>query len=269
MTVLLENLVVILAEPSHMQAHLVERMLHDLGVGRVETVESGQSAQERLFQRQAEGLSVLVLSSMYLPDMSGAELVTVMRADTTQRDVPFVLISSETRPQMLEPVRQSGACCILEKPFTPAQLDRALRAALDYLNPEDAMALNSEEVENLKVLLVDDSVASRHHIRRLLEALGVRSIIEAEDGQQAVACLAETMVDLVITDYNMPAMDGRALTEYIRNQSWQSEVPILMVTSEQDQGRLAAVERAGVSAICDKPFDPGSVRRLIEQALAG
>ena len=57
------------------------------------------------------------------------------------------------------------------------------------------------------------------------------------------------------------------LIEYIRTQSWQAEVPILMVTSEQNMGRLAAVERAGVSAICDKPFEAGSIRRLISEAL--
>lgn len=79
--------------------------------------------------------------------------------------------------------------------------------------------------------------------------------------------LEQAMVDLVITDYNMPEMDGRELIEYIRTQSWQAEVPILMVTSEQNMGRLAAVERAGVSAICDKPFEAGSVRRLISDAL--
>ena len=82
-----------------------------------------------------------------------------------------------------------------------------------------------------------------------------------------VALLQTTMVDLVITDYNMPEMDGRELTEYIRTQSWQAEVPILMVTSEQNMGRLAAVERAGVSAICDKPFEAGNIRRLISDAL--
>ena len=63
------------------------------------------------------------------------------------------------------------------------------------------------------------------------------------------------------------AMDGRELIEYIRTQSWQAEVPVLMVTSEQNMGRLAAVERAGVSAICDKPFEAGSIRRLISDAL--
>ncbi|MBL8440864.1 MAG: response regulator, partial [Betaproteobacteria bacterium] len=150
-------------------------------------------------------------------------------------------------------------------PFTEQQLSRALYAAADYLNP--SADLDPAELERLRVLLVDDSVASRRHLRRLLEELGVERITEAVNGRDAVACLQNTMVDLVITDYNMPEMDGRELTEYIRTQSWQNAVPVLMVTSEQNMGRLAAVEKAGVSAICDKPFEATSIRRLIADAV--
>jgi two-component system chemotaxis response regulator CheY len=77
------------------------------------------------------------------------------------------------------------------------------------------------------------------------------------------------MVDLVVTDYNMPEMDGKALVDHIRQRSWQASVPILMVTSESDFGRLAAVEEAGVSGICDKPFDAATVRRLLGRMLGG
>jgi len=76
------------------------------------------------------------------------------------------------------------------------------------------------------------------------------------------------MVDLVITDYNMPEMDGKGLVDFIRQQSWQASVPILMVTSEADMGRLAAIESAGVSGICDKPFEAHVVRELLGRLLA-
>lgn len=151
-------------------------------------------------------------------------------------------------------MRQSGACSIVAKPFNEQQLSRALYAAADYLNPPEDVDL--AEIGDLRVLLVDDSVASLNHLRRLLKELGIERIVEAVNGKEAVALLQDTTVDLVITDYNMPEMDGRELTEYIRTQSWQSSVPVLMVTSEQNMGRLAAVERAGVSAICDKPLRP-------------
>lgn len=262
LTTSLADLVVLLVEPSQMQAHLVERMLTHQGVRRITIVASGSAALTAL-QDATDGQ--VVISSLYLPDMAGTELVAALRADPALESVPFILVSSETRPQVLEPVRQSGACAIVAKPFTEQQLSRALYAAADYLNPPQDIDL--AEIEGLRVLVVDDSLASRHHLRRLLEELGIERITECVDGRQAVVVLQESMFDLVITDYNMPEMDGRELTEYIRTQSWQAEVPVLMVTSEQNMGRLAAVERAGVSAICDKPFEASSIRRLISDAL--
>ncbi|MBS1130339.1 MAG: Response regulator receiver [Proteobacteria bacterium] len=262
LTTSLADLSVLLVEPSSMQAHLVKRMLEHQGVKKVTVVETASAALASLKQ---EHKYVIVISSLYLPDLAGTELVTAMRANADMETIPFILVSSETRPQVLEPVRQSGACSIVSKPFTEQQLSRALFAAADYLNPPEDIDVT--EIENLRVLLVDDSLASRRHLRRLLEELGIERITEAVNGKEAVSLLEQSMVDLVITDYNMPEMDGRELTEYIRTQSWQAEVPVLMVTSEQNMGRLAAVERAGVSAICDKPFEAGNIRRLISDSL--
>ena len=262
LTTSLADLSVLLVEPSQMQAHLVERMLAHQGVRSVKVVDSGAAALADLSESN-NGL--VVISSLYLPDMAGTDLVAAMREDEALEAIPFILVSSETRPQVLEPVRQSGACSIVAKPFTEQQLSRALYAAADYLNPQ--VDVDAAEIENLRILLVDDSLASRRHLRRMLADLGVDKIIEAVNGKEAVELLQSTTVDLVITDYNMPEMDGRELTEYIRTQSWQCDVPVLMVTSEQNMGRLAAVERAGVSAICDKPFEAGSIRRLITESL--
>lgn len=263
LTTSLADLSILLVEPSAMQAQVVSRMLQHQGVRQVALHTTADGALKAL--AESGGAGWIVISSLYLPDRSGTELVLAMRAQPMLEAVPFILVSSEIRPQVLDPVRQSGACSIVAKPFNEQQLSRALYAAADYLNPPEDMDV--AEIESLRVLLVDDSMASRRHLRRLLTELGIERVTEAVNGKEAVAALQDTMVDLVITDYNMPEMDGRELTEYIRTQSWQATVPILMVTSEQNMGRLAAVERAGVSAICDKPFEAGSIRRLISDAL--
>ena len=245
-----------------MQAQLVANMLEQLGVRQTQRFNLANEALSEMRRSPPD----VVISALYLPDMSGTELVFSIHADPMLEWIPFILISSETRPQVLEPVRQSGACSIIAKPFTHVQMQRALIAVLEQISPLEELELD-EDVENLKVLLVDDSSMSRRYVRHLLEGMGIRYIFEAENGKAAVTALADTMFDLVLTDYNMPEMDGRALVEYIRTQSWQTEVPILMLTSENNQGRLAAVEKAGVSAICDKPFEQGSIRDEIIRAL--
>lgn len=257
------SLDVLIVEPSAMQAKVVRHACENLGI---RSLRGASRADEALAQMRARVPSV-VISALYLPDASGTELVAAMRDDTALREVPFVLVSSETRPQALDPVRQSGVCGIVPKPFTVEQLARALRATVDFLG-DDAEDDSDFDAESLRVLLVDDSGNARRFMRRVLENLGIRDIVEAENGKQAAALLTETLFDLIVTDYNMPEMDGREFVEHVRHKSWQQSVPVLMVTSESDQGRLAAVAEAGVSGICDKPFEPAVVRRLLAGMLA-
>lgn len=257
------ELIVCLVEPSAIQGRIITGLLNQLGVTQVQRCGSAAEA----FALMREAAPSVVISALYLPDMSGTELVRAMRADPAFEHLPFILVSSETRAQVLDPVRQSGVCGILPKPFSEAQLRRSLRSSLDYADEDASLENEGIELEGLRVLVVDDSPSARRFIRRVLENLGIKSFVEAENGLDAVAVMAENMVDLVVTDYNMPEMDGKALVDYIRQKSWQNSVPILMVTSESDQGRLAAVEEAGVSGICDKPFEPSVVKALLRKIL--
>jgi two-component system chemotaxis response regulator CheY len=102
----------------------------------------------------------------------------------------------------------------------------------------------------------------------MLERLGIEQIREAENGTQAIGTIETEFFDLIVTDYNMPEMDGDQLSQFIRRQSAQPGVPVLMVTSETDQGRLAGVSQRGVSAIFDKPFTVDNLRATIERLLA-
>ncbi len=257
------SMLVYLVEPSSVQASLIRHMLSEQGVLNVTHFES---AAPMLAQAKVAP-PALVISALYLADMQGTELVQRLRADPATTDTPFILVSSETRPQVLEPVRQSGVCGILPKPFSQAQLDKALRATMDYLDPETLAEFDEADLAAIKVLMVDDSDSARHFMRHTLENMGIVNIVEAKDGSEAVVLLAESSFDLVITDYNMPEMDGKALIEFIRTRSWQSTIPVLMVTSESNYGRLAAIEEAGVSGICDKPFEPATVRALLTRIL--
>lgn len=263
MHISIEDLTVYLVEPSPTQFAAISRELAMIGIERIHQFENGA----KVLAAMADTTPSVVISSFYLPDMQGTALIQAMRDNEDLERIPFILVSSETRPQVLEPIRQSGACAILPKPFTTSQLHGALRASLDLLSSDKELQGNID-LDSFRVMIVDDSLTARRHIRHVLENLGIENFVEAGNGREAVTMLAETMVDLVVTDYNMPEMDGKELVHYIRTQSWQNSVPILMVTSEGDAGRLAAVEQAGVSAICDKPFEPATVRRLIEQALA-
>jgi two-component system chemotaxis response regulator CheY len=109
---------------------------------------------------------------------------------------------------------------------------------------------------------------SRHYVRQILESIGIQEIAEAANGADALEQLAKRDFDLIISDYNMPEINGRELVEHIRADSNQTGIPVLMITSEQNEANLAAIENAGVSALCNKPLAFEGLRGLIQRLIA-
>lgn len=260
----ISDLSVLLVEPSSTQQRIIRNHLQDIGIDKISCHNNAHSALDEMQSYTPD----LVISAMHMEDMTGTELVQNMRMHDITLDIPFMLISSETSFHYLDPIRQAGAIAILPKPFELEQLKRALNNTLDFIAPSELSAETGLATEDLKVLVVDDSFTARRHISRVLNNLGIENITEAKDGKEAVKIIADNFFDLIVTDYNMPQMDGKELVEHIRNQSGQASIPVLMVSSESDENRLAAVQQAGVSAICDKPFEPDNVKQLLAKMLS-
>lgn len=258
----LADLHLLLIEPSPTQQKIVRQHLLDAGIPHVDVVGDAQSALAAIGRHRPD----LVVSAYYLPDMTATDLLHRLRDDKQSSDLPFLLVSSETRFRMLDAVRQAGVVGILPKPFSADDIRRALRASLQFLDP-DELHLDHYDPATLRVLVVDDSRMARAHITRVLQGLGLRLITVANDGREGIARFNEQHFDLVVTDYNMPEMDGRELVQALRARPEGAYVPILMVTSEQDQARLDGVAQAGVSALCDKPFEPGVIRDMLRSLL--
>jgi len=259
----LQDLSILLVEPSSVQSRIIVNHLKDVGLDKIEVAHSGREALQAL----ERGVPDLVLSAMYFDDMTGSDLIYTLREDPRYIDLPFMLVSSEHNARNLLPIRQAGVLAILPKPFQIDDLRKALYASLDFLDSE-RLHLAHIDVEDLRVLVVDDSRFSLRHIVHVLQHLGVERIDQAANGREAAELIRDNSYDLVITDYNMPEMDGEQLTYYIRQLSDQPDLPILMVTGEHDEKRLATMQQAGVSALLDKPFDIGSARELLQRLLA-
>ena len=104
-------------------------------------------------------------------------------------------------------------------------------------------------------LVVDDSRASRSALRRILTNVGFE-VLEAEHGGHALTLLhAEGAIELVLVDWHMPVMDGVTLIQAIRKEPRWATLPIVMVSAEVDQKRIARAVLAGADEYVMKPFD--------------
>lgn len=119
----------------------------------------------------------------------------------------------------------------------------------------------------MKFLVVDDSPTMRRIICNSLRDIGYTELQEAEDGQEALERLNLMPFDFVITDWNMPNMNGLALTKSIRSHPDLDEIPILMITTRGMQEDVIAAMHARVNNYIVKPFTPGVLREKIDTIL--
>lgn len=108
--------------------------------------------------------------------------------------------------------------------------------------------------KNMKILVVDDFATMRKVVRNLLKQVGYENIAEAEDGAIALRILKSQKVDFVISDWNMPNMNGLELLKAVRADGDLAKTPFLMVTAEALQENVIAAVKAGVSNYIVKPF---------------
>jgi serine/threonine protein kinase len=249
---------ILLVEPSRSQAVIIRGYLQTLGLQALPTAPSGRKALEIARNDPPH----VVISAMHLADMTGVQLAQQMRAEGPLSSTGFVLITSQADAQEANLLRQAGSAVRLPKPFDLDQLAGALAAAVGGPQRQTRPAA-PEAAGRLRVLVVDDSAAARGHVRRVLAELGLRQVVEAADGAEAVALLETEAFGLVVTDYHMPRLDGRGLIDFIRHRSSNSSTPVIVVTTETDPAKLAAVRQLGVSAICDKSFEPQVVRGVL------
>lgn len=256
------DLSILLVEPSKMQSKVISKHLQEEHIANISITGNISETLESLKGFVPD----LIISALHYDDGYALDLINKVRENAEWTDIPFMLISSETRKEQLEQFKQAGVIAILPKPFTPDHLGKAINATVDILSPQE-LDLSYFDVQDVRVLVVDDSRFARNHIMRVLGNLGMKHMTEAEDGQQAIDILSQVMFDLVVTDYNMPQVNGKELTEFIRANSAQTHIPILMVTSEANEAHLSNIEQSGVNAMCNKPFEPENVKRILFQLL--
>lgn len=118
---------------------------------------------------------------------------------------------------------------------------------------------------NMKVLVVDDFATMRRIVKNVLKQIGFTNIVEADDGTTALAVLKKDKIDLVISDWNMPKMNGLDLLKAIKGDESLKNVPFLMVTAEAQKSAVVEAVQAGVDSYIVKPFTADTVKEKLAQ----
>ena len=121
----------------------------------------------------------------------------------------------------------------------------------------------------LHVLIVDDSPAMRSFIRRVLDLCGleVTLCLEASNGAEALRLLEDNWVDAVLTDINMPQMDGEELLRRMSVHEVLRSIPVLVVSTDRTEGRIQKMLTLGAKGYVTKPFAPETLREELERSL--
>jgi len=273
---------ILVVEPSRVQAAIIRQYLEAQGVTVAAVVATGADAVATAHVTRPTG----IITSLHLADMSGVDLAKQVRAEMLQNAPGVVVISSEADAADVGTLSKLTRVVTLAKPFSPQQLLQAVNLVTGL-----SVALRSSETVTgltgikmggsgirprpkvdraaLRVLIVDDSSTARLHVRKVLSGLGFAAFEEAADGVQGIAAATRQPFDLIVTDFNMPLLDGRAVVSYLRQHPPTSAVPILVVTTETAADIVGGLRALGATAIIEKAFPPAVVKPLADQLFGG
>lgn len=119
--------------------------------------------------------------------------------------------------------------------------------------------------KDMSILVVDDFPTMRRIVRSLLKELGYNNVDEAEDGQEALAKLRGGQFEFVLSDWNMPNLDGLEMLKQMRADPALKELPVLMITAEAKKENIIAAAQAGANGYIVKPFTAVTLEEKLDK----
>ncbi|KQT86119.1 response regulator [Aurantimonas sp. Leaf443] len=121
--------------------------------------------------------------------------------------------------------------------------------------------------QNIKILIVDDQSTSRLLMRDALDKIGIKNIPFAKDGEEALKLMMTAPAHIVVSDYNMPKINGLQLLQAIRSYPATRKTPFIILTGSSDRAVLQAAIKLGVNNYLPKPVKPEALQKAIEQVI--
>lgn len=121
-----------------------------------------------------------------------------------------------------------------------------------------------------RIVIADDSATARMFIRRCLEIIGLgeATLVEAENGREALSLLKEEDTDLLLTDLNMPVMDGATLLKWVKSSPRLHDIPVLVITSAGNPAKEQELTALGAFGVLNKPVSPAVLMDALQSLIS-
>ncbi len=242
---------ILLADDSAVMRHFFRKTLADRDFD-VYIAADGEEAWE-LYQKH---LPNLVITDIEMPRMDGLQLCKRIKENNQGRFIPVVILSNKKKPIDIDTAFDIGADDYLVKPTTPEELNHKID---EYFSVLDRKKRN-------KVLLVDDSKVSNEIITHALLKNSL-NVLHATDGKEAYEIAARERPEIIITDIEMPGMDGYELAKKVRENPDLKETSLIMMSARDRRSDIKKGEKFGISRYFIKPFDVEKLVIVVEQLL--
>jgi len=229
----------------------VKRLLQPLN-SRIVEANNGQEGLKRALEHNFD----LIISDVDMPAMNGIEMCRHLKNIEKTRNTPLVIVSSFDSEADIERGFQVGASAYLSK--SEAQ-ERLCEVVQGFLNK---VSFNKKRL----IMIVDDSPVIRQIVKEGLEVSGYQ-VITATNGKTAIKILDKNSPDLIVSDIEMPEMNGFELCKWIKSNSKIAFIPFIVMSSKNDAFHTKRMIQNGAAAYIHKPFNVDQLIILIEKIL--
>ena len=268
----MEDLPVLVVDDNDTNLRILEEMLSQWGL-KPTTINSPQKAIELLENSsQKEPEFKLILSDVNMPDMDGYDFLRWVRVQPTLRDITAMLLTSARTSGDSALAREINVSSLLTKPIKQSTLLDAIGTAMGKnrtnLKPTSTDGDEESNIGPLEILLAEDHPPNQQLAVRLLERRG-HSVVVANNGVEALKVLETETFDILLTDIQMPEMDGFALTQAIRDKEKETgkHIPIVAMTAHAMKGDADRCLDAGMDGYVSKPVRRKALYDAIEQVV--
>jgi PAS domain S-box-containing protein len=276
----LHGIKVLVVDDNEINRTIVREMLLPCGAIVIEAASGMEGIDQFRHAREARQPVRLLISDHMMPEMDGFEMISRIRAMSSDHDLTIMMLSSTDLPQTLAKVRKLGIEWYVVKPVKRAELYAAIARAMADSVPAQAApaASQARAVEGrgaivdrpLRILLADDSADNRLLIQAYLRKTPYH-LDEVEDGEKAIELVFNGGYDLILMDIQMPVMDGYTAVEKIRE--WEARTnhehtPIIALTASALDDAVRHTRAVGFDMHVSKPVKRGTLLNAIAKTCA-